>query len=193
MTSPYHHLLSNAIVWQELEHQDEVEGERLRCNGCSVCGGKLDRAYYPRRPRGHRFELGLLRRRRVSFCCRNCRKRNTPVSVRFLSGKVYSHISLFIELTLRSGRSPGVRLSTIRSLCGASEVTIRRWQKWILAFLRSPEWKLLRAKLAPPFDERRFPASLLETFHASANSLTESIRLALRFLGTLSVKSEVAR
>jgi hypothetical protein len=78
-------------------------------------------------------------------------------------------------------------------LCGASEVTIRRWRKWILEFLRSPEWKFLRAKLAPPFDERRFPESLLEKFHASTNSLTQAIGASLRFLGTLSVKSEVPR
>lgn len=184
----YHRLLREAIVWKELRHRDEELGIGLQAGGCQrgECGGKLDQAFYPRAPRGHTFEFSQGDRRRVSYCCRECRRRHTPESSRFLSHIIYSHISVLITLVLHSGRSPEVTLRSIRSISGASEVTIRRWRGWIVEFLASNEWKVLRMQLSPLFAAERFPASLVEQFQAVGRSCAESVMDALQFLRVLS-------
>ena len=184
----YHQLVREAIFLKELRDWDEREGAELQALGCRrvECGGKLDRAFYPRALRGHELEINQLSRRRVSYCCRRCRRRHTPVSVRFLSYKSYSHISVLMTLVLYSGRSPEVTLRKIRTVSGASEVTVRRWRTWIAEFLNTREWKALRAKLSPLFEVARFPASLVELFQLGGGSLAETLVATLRFLKVLS-------
>ena len=184
----YHRLLREAIVWKELRHRDEEVGAELQAGGCQrgECGGKLDQAFYPRAPRGHACELSSGDQRRVSYCCRECRRRHTPESDRFLSHKIYTHISVLITLVLQSGRSPSVTLKSIRSFSGASEVTVRRWRVWIKEFLTSNEWKALRMRLSPLFAAARFPASLVEQFQAVGQSFAASVVESLRFLRVLS-------
>ncbi len=184
----YHRPLCEAIIWKELRHSDEVQGAKLKAEGCcrESCGGKLDQAFYPRAPRGHTFEFSQGDTRRVSYCCRNCRRRHTPESERFLSHKIYSHIAVLITLVLYSGRSPAVTLERVRAVSGVSEVSLRRWRVWIEEFLTSNEWKALRMRLSPLFAGARFPASLVEQFQEAGRSVAESVIDSLRFLGVLS-------
>ena len=75
-------ILSCARIWSFLTRIDAVEAERVRAEGCPRCGSCLDSAPYPRKPHGLAASLreGV---QRFSFCCRDCRRRATPPSVRF--------------------------------------------------------------------------------------------------------------
>ena len=184
----YHRLLTEAIFWKELRRRDEERGAELQAGGCQRegCGGKLDRADYPRAPRGHGIEFTANDTRRVSYCCRRCRRRHTPVSERFLAYKVYSFIAVIVTITLTSRGLAEVTFRQICGLSGASEVTVRRWRRWILEFLASPEWKLLRTRLSAVFEAIRFPASLVEQFRKAGRTLRAGIVATVKFLNILS-------
>ena len=64
---------------------------KVQAAGCLECGGRLDVANYPGEPRGA-DGLGDDFSVRASFCCAvdGCRRRRTPMSVRFLGRKVYA-------------------------------------------------------------------------------------------------------
>lgn len=191
MNQEYHRLLSDSTFIQQLLESDGEAGEELRGLGCTRtpgCGGKLDRAYYTRRPRGLKVGLSVVSRRRVSFCCRNCRKRHTPESVLFLYRKVYVFLAVFIGLDLRSGSMVEVTLRQVRRVCGASEVTVRRWKKWVTQFLQSAVWRELRSKLCATFRVEGFPRSLFEEFLKSAPTRGEVVSKALCFLSVLSIR-----
>ncbi len=80
-------ILSCARIWTFLTRIDAAEAERCRLEGCPRCGGCLDSASYPRKPHGLAASLreGV---RRFSFCCRDCRRRETPSSVRFFGRRI---------------------------------------------------------------------------------------------------------
>jgi hypothetical protein len=69
---------------------DRQIAQTMREEGCR-CGGQLDRADYPRKPRGIAPQAEEAFSRRFSFSCNRygCRKRHTPMSVRFLGRRVY--------------------------------------------------------------------------------------------------------
>ena len=69
----------------------ELAGHARRV-GCPRCGGRLDSATYPRKPRGGASRFGAEHSRRLRFCCAACHKRVTPPSVRFLGRRVYKAI-----------------------------------------------------------------------------------------------------
>jgi len=186
MNSIYQALFSDSNIVSELRKFDELEGVKVKEGGCRFCQGALDCAYYERRPRGLGVVLSLGDRRRISFCCRACRKRTTPESVRFLHRKVYSFLSVMVCLLLRSGRAPLVTLRRLRGLCGVSEVSVRRWERWIARFLDSPGWRLLRTRLSPSFSVEDFPRSLVEHFVLSEQSASTSVIGSIRFLSVLS-------
>ena len=186
MESIYQTLISDSSLIAELRRLDEEEGAKVKLAGCPYCGQVLDRAYYERRPRGLLLELKLGDRRRISYCCRTCRKRTTPESVRFLDRKVYSFLSFMVCMLLRSGRSPQVTLERLRGMCGVSGVTVCRWKRWIGQFLESSRWRLLRTRLSPSFSVEDFPRSLVEHFMLSELSVSASIIRSLRFLSVLS-------
>ncbi len=58
---------------------------------CVVCGEVLHASHFGRKPRGGPPGLGEEHGIRFSLCCANreCRKRHTPASLRFLGRKVY--------------------------------------------------------------------------------------------------------
>ena len=78
---------SRAALWPVLTKIDADLAEQVWIEGCMHCGGALHRADYPRKARGVNVES-----RRHSFCCarEECRRRETPGSVRFLGRKVYA-------------------------------------------------------------------------------------------------------
>src|SRR5690606_40488518 len=80
---------------QCLEALDEAVAERVRVGRCRHCGGRLDRADYPRKPRGGSLAPGAEAwSKRLSLCCaqEGCRRRATPPSVRFLGRRVYAEV-----------------------------------------------------------------------------------------------------
>jgi len=69
----------------------------LKHQGCKDCKGTLDSAKFPRKCAGTSAEFAEWYEYRFSFCCRDCRHRVTPPSVRFFGRRRFI-ASLFILL-----------------------------------------------------------------------------------------------
>lgn len=167
---------------------DEDEAARTRAQGCH-CGARLHSARYPRKPRGAPREVGGAEPiKRLSFCCALCRRRRTPVSVRFLGRRVYWAAVVVLASALVHGFS-GRRLAELVSRIGVPARTLYRWQQWWLSeFVQSPFFVAVRGRFVPPVAIVRLPASLLERF----TDPDESGRLVqmLRFVSALSTHTE---
>jgi hypothetical protein len=103
---------------------------------------------------------------RFSFCCaaRECRRRKTILSLRFLGRKVYAAAILVLVSALSRGATPATR-RRLQALVGASRRTITRWHRWWCeTFVSTPFWRSVRASLAAPVSTAALPASLLERF-----------------------------
>ena len=81
------------------------------CLGGTALGPLLAQA--PRPPRG----LGEEYRQRFSFCCavKECRKRKTPTSLRFLGPKVYGATIIVLQSVLRGGAKAAPHAPTART------------------------------------------------------------------------------
>ena len=75
----YQTLLADASFFRFLLQCDRELAEKTRVKGCPSCGDVLHRADYLRRPRGEPRGLDEEFARRYSFCCAECRKRNSPL------------------------------------------------------------------------------------------------------------------
>lgn len=164
---------------QVLYELDEAVAERVRAEGCRHCGGRLDRADYPRKPRGGALAPAAEAwTRRLSLCCarEGCRRRATPPSVRFFGRRVYAEVVVILASTMAIATA-GAR--ALREASGVPVRTIRRWSAWWrTAFVTSALWQDCRARLVPPPTETRLPASLLERFKPSTALLDLSRLLA---------------
>jgi hypothetical protein len=184
----YHSIFEDANLYVVL-HQIDVDlaGETKAC-GCPLCAGRLDRADYPRKPRGALAPLGAEYEKRVSFCCaeRDCRKRVTPPSVRYLGPKVYLAAVVVLVAVMRQGSSPS-RMRRLHELFGVSANTVARWQTfWQELLPASPFWRVARGRFERPVSTVELPTSLLERFVGEAK-----IRLCnlLRFLAPVTSSS----
>lgn len=188
MLKEYHQLLSDSRVQSVLIEWDRKRAEECRKQGCPHCGGALDRADYERRPRGLPVGLKWALRRRISFCCRVCDRRTSPESIFFLRHKIFAFIAVFLTLSAYSGRLPGASIRLACKVSGASEVTLRRWRRWMSHFRESAEWRLLRKGLCALLDLKRFPWSLLEECRKQEKELFAAVVASLCVLSILSVQ-----
>lgn len=180
-----HELLCDASLYVALLELDRDLRDERQAAGCS-CGGALHVSNYPRKPRGVRGELPEGYEQRLSLCCgqRGCRKRATPVSIRFLGRRVYLAAVFVLVTAMRHGLSSR-RVGELRKLIGVSRRTLERWRRWWLDMFRTtPFWKGERGRFATPVEASRLPASLLERFEGGAK---EQLIAALRFLSPLSI------
>ena len=156
-----------------------TRAERCRCGGAFYC------ANYSRKPRGVPQSVRNLFTFRFSFCCRECRRRTTAVSVRFLGRRVY----IALRLALMPARRAKIKAQD-PALCatlGVPARTLARWRAWWLqTFPATPLWQAQCARFVPPPDTTQLPPSLLARFLGSA---TESLVLLLRFLTPLTVRN----
>lgn len=186
----YTTLLSDAPLFEALLAIDGELAETARAGACLLCGGRLDHADYPRKPRGGPASLGPAYDRRLSFCCAACRKRLTPVSVRFLGRKVYLGVVVLIACVLRQGPTPW-RVARLRDALGVSADTLRRWHHWWRdAFVRTPFWQAVRARFARPVSEGDLPSTLVLRFTGDALA---QVLATLRFLSPVTSASAVAQ
>jgi hypothetical protein len=179
----YQALLADAKFHQLLLAFDRDLAATARAGTCARCRGVLHSGEYPRKPRGRPAGLGEAYDRRFSFCCarRDCRKRKTPASLRFLGPKVYAASMVVVISAMQDGATAA--LQKLSQLVGASRRTVARWRKWWLSvFAASPFWRVAAAAFMPPVDKERLPASLLERF---AGSVGEQLIALLRFLGPI--------
>lgn len=166
---------------------DEDTLAQAKLKGCQTCGGKLDQAHFPRKPRGFQeavyppgFEL------RFSLCCREdgCRKRITTASVRFMGRKVY--LMLFILLTSSSSEAHLTRLCRLTKL---PRSTLERWRHfWGRDFLKSKFWRMKRSLFMPPLDEVNILGCL---FHRLRQSGDDGGLSVLKFLAPAFAPVEV--
>lgn len=160
---------------------DEELASEAREAGCLLCGGRLDAANYPRKPRGV-AHLPDGYDSRFSFCCASdaCRRRMTPPSTRFLGRKVYLGAIVVLASAMRQGVTPA-RAARLHKLLGVSQRTLGRWREWWrTTFAQGPFWKKTRGLLARPVVEEQLPLSLLECFAGNEQSrLVSMLRLLL--------------
>lgn len=141
---------------------DDDLAAKVRAGGCLLCGGRLDAADYPRKPRGA-DGLDVSYDRRRSFCCAadGCRRRATPASVRFLGRKVYLGAVVLLASALQHGPTKK-RVTELAALLGTNRRTLVRWRRWwSTMFATSRFWTSLRGRFVPVVDEATMPASLL--------------------------------
>ena len=123
-----------------------------KAKACQLCGGQLDIANYPRKPRGALEQEGL----RFSLCCRRegCRHRVTPPSLRFLGRKVYP--GWVVILAIEFYRELGI-------IGSVSRQTLARWRGfWLQRLAEShPFMRWARGVLPPGTPSSTLPSTCL--------------------------------
>lgn len=173
----WHELVGDeSAFFASLIENDEKLATAVRQRGCP-CGGRLDRADYPRKPRGVPEEWDSAFSRRISFCCaeRGCRKRSTPASLRFFGRRVYVAAVILVVC----GRWATARRAKVPRNTG------RRWRHFFATLTNSTFWQAARARLMPPIESTSLVASLLSRFGDG----TTALQGALEFLCPLSTQS----
>lgn len=165
--------LTNEKLWQLLTKIDRDFAEEARGKGClhPDCGGQLHRSDYERKPRGlpaprTRQAGGPGRELRDSFCCDEdgCRRRETPMSVRFLGRRVYAGFVVVLVSAMVHGLK-AERVQRIREVLAIDRATLERWREWWrTTFVGSSFWKAARARFMPLLCEKTLPWSLGRRF-----------------------------
>lgn len=171
----YDVVTQSASFWQWLIEIDEEICGSVRAAGCPLCEGPLDRGDYERKPRGVPAQVAPAFSRRLSLCCRWCRKRVAPPSVRFLGRKVYVGAIMV--------------LATMGALvCGAARRTLVRWRAWWTTLLPATTfWQTACSRLLPAVPSASLPGELLQRFErSSGGSSTDALVSTLRFLQPIS-------
>ena len=178
-----HALLQNPNFFHILLQIDIDLAAKSRADGCIYCGGTLHCANYPRKPRCCPDEIRTDFESRFSFCCNQCRKRKTSVSVRFLGRRVYLGLAVVLMSAGRSKSAP--TMAQLSATLNIPARTIQRWRQWwIEQFPLTPLWQAACARFMPPIDLSQLPNSLIERFLGSAD---ESMRRILVFLSPLTI------
>lgn len=154
--------------------------------GDCPCGGKLHSARYRRKPRGGPEGLGAEHSVRFSFCCarEGCRRRVTPVSLRFLGRKVFFSVVVLLLPVLREGPTPQ-RVARLGKLFGVSLRTLHRWRRWWReVFAEGRFWREASGRFAEPVEMGKLPGSLLEVFREQVGE-SEHVVALLRFLAPI--------
>jgi len=162
-----HEIGFDVSFFELLREIDEAIAEAVQAGKCLFCGARLDRADYPRKPRGGAFgAAGEDETKRYSLCCsaEGCRKRVTPPSVRFLGRKVYLSVVVVVA-SIQAVREAEARASALRAATGVPARTLRRWVTWWrTAFALGSFYRAARTDFASPIDDADLPGSLLARF-----------------------------
>ncbi len=188
----YRELLMDARFHDFRLGVDREQAAMVRQRGCEVCGSPLHSAHFTRKPRGGPAGLGGEHDLRFSLCCANreCRKRHTPPSVRFLGRKVFLGAVVVLVSAMRHGVTPA-RMRKLREYLGVSRRTVERWRRWWHeTFAEGAFWQAARAAFMPPVDPGALPASLLERFASDGEARLVTL---LRFLGPITGGAGIAQ
>src|SRR5216684_3106454 len=153
--------LADQQLYQLLDIVDVDLLQQAREKGCLLCGGRLHRSDYDRKPRGGpQWEL------RFSLCCaeEGCRRRHTPPSVRFMGRRVYAGLVVVLVSAMIHGLKPE-RVKVLREALEIDRRTLERWRQWWLGiFVDSSFWREARARFMPPLCQKTLPLSLCVSF-----------------------------
>lgn len=181
----YASLLRDPAFFRFLLRIDEEFAAETCKAGCPKCAGPLHVADFPRKPRGCPAAVVEEYSWRFSFTCGRCEKRATSASVRFLGRRVYVAVMLMLV-------SPpqGVTACQLCDELGVPIRTLSRWRRWWRTdFLCTALWRAARSRFMPPLESEQLPGSLLARIQA--NSPTDRLALALRWLSPLSLYTSV--
>ena len=181
-----HEFLTDARFYELLFRFDRDLAEQARARGCPKCGGRLDSARYPRKPKGGPEALGPEHFKRLSLCCDVCRRRVTPPSVRFLGRKVYLGAVIVFVTAMLHGPTPS-RIARLLEWLDVSWHTIDRWRRWWRdVFAKSNFWRVGKGHFAQPPQTDELPYSLLARF--GGNHETRMV-CALKFISPVTTGS----
>jgi len=185
-----HKVMRDARLYALLMKFDEDVACRVQVQRCQKCGGRLDQADFPRKPRVPSWvELPAGYDERFSYSCavEGCRKRHTPPSARYLGRRIYLGVMVVLATAMQQGLSPW-RICRLREELGVSRQTLERWRTWWQeAFTQSAFWKAAKAAFSPAVAEAGIPRTLLERF---AGSDVEALAALLRFVARLSTPAD---
>jgi hypothetical protein len=180
-----HVLLTDIKFLQQLVQIDQDLADQTRFQGCR-CGGALHQAHFPRKPRSCPSEVRDDFAKRFSFCCAQCRRRMTAVSVRFLGRRV--HLALAVVLLSERGPTPAAAMRLAQQLA-VSPRTVARWRQWWRdSFPATALWQTMCGRFMPPPDMTLLPGVLLARFTGDAY---EAMRRLLVFLTPLTGSSAI--
>ena len=187
----WHGVLSDSRFFSTLTKFDEDLAATVRAAGCG-CGGRLDSARYPRKPRGGPADLGTEYDWRLSFCCaeEGCRRRVTPPSVRYLGRRVYLGVVVVLVSAMEHGLSLR-RVAELNQHLGIGLRTLRRWRQWWrTAFVHTALWRGSCGRFVPPVEASALPYAVLERFGGAAAARGLAM---LRFLSPLTTTTAQTR
>ena len=181
-----HTLLHSPEFFSLLLQIDANTAAQMHGTVCPLCGdGVLHRANYQRKPKAVPEEVLWDFQSRWSFCCNLCRKRTTPMSVRFLGRRVYVALAVVLLPQRRSTLS-----AVAIEICNTLDVpprTLSRWRQWWRElFPATTLWQAQCARFMPPVQTIDLPTSLIEQFIGAAHEATGRL---LVFLAPLSVRT----
>lgn len=187
----WHTSIVDDKFFEQLEEEDARVAAGVKVAGCPHCAGRLDRADYPRKPRGGDLAAGGERLdRRISLCCarEGCRRRATPPSVVFLGRRVYLGIAVLKASLIAA--TTGARARRPAPATSPPDRTVKRWLGWFQQELpRSVYFAAARARLWPPIeDTSELPAVVVERF-ARGRTAVEALGATLRFLAPMTTGS----
>lgn len=181
-----HKFLSNTKFHQFLILLDDNLADEIRQNGCLHCEDELNSSDYPRSPFGVSTAFREFYRSRRSFCCRRCRRRTTPPSVRFFNQRWYC-APFFILISALMSKSRKRQLKALQKHLGltVNKRTLLRWRIWWQTYFpTTPFWKQMKALTPHQVINGPFPWSILNTY---SGQLKEKIIQLLRFLTLITV------
>ena len=174
--------LAQEKVRELLEEYDLEMLKKAQAKRCPFCGEPLHRGDYDRKPNGGPAHW----EKRYSLCCSadGCRRRLTPVSVRFFGRRAYVAPFFLLISALNHGLTPA-RRRRLSEIFQVDYRTLKRWRQWWLEnFVRSAFWKEARARFMPLLDEITLPRSLLQAFGLP---WCAQLLAALKYLAPLTV------
>ncbi len=179
-----HDWIAETNFFHLLDAEDARTAAAVKAADCPDCGGRLDQANYPRKPRGGEVgAAGEIFKRRRSFCCRRegCRHRRTPASLVFFGRRVY----LAVTIVLTAWRS-AVTVASALAPASPPRWTLRRWLAWFAAELPVTNWfTTVRARMSPSMEPgEQLPGALLERLMVR-HGVAEAVAAVLRLLSTV--------
>jgi hypothetical protein len=178
----WHEFEADARFCTRLLEIDEAIAKAVQEAGCRRCKGRLDRADYPRKPRGAEIApQSEVWKKRISLCCskEGCRKRSTPPSARFLGRRVYTAAVVLV--------APPILIEGMRKVAGVPLRTVRRWLVWWQdGFVNTRFFRTAKSRISRGLSIAELPAALIRRFGGSP---LDQVERTLRFLSPITTAS----
>lgn len=174
------------VIFKQLYKLDQEIAKELQKKGCIFCGSKLDVANYMRKPRGIDEEIPEEMQIQFSLCCRDCRKRAKPISLRFLGPKVYIFL-VVIKAMVEFNHQKSCNYQVLKDRYGVTHRTVNRWQNfWKKCVPVGDFFKRIAGILPLPIDTSGMPNYILKQFKKTNEAEGISYVKTVSFLSPLS-------